>query len=238
MGVLVALGGCTTFVAGNPPEPDYLASAPLPDSDWPPRKTDQLQRLAAETPRQIFSLVSDGNHRPLPDTIPPALRKLAERPAAKVVYTGIHGPGTLRVFDYGPDSHWRALSGTMRFVSYTPRTDLPKDPRLTRYAERQINAWKRRLKDLNCGLKPADAEVLRMLSEGTAIRLIEPSGKVPVRGTIVYMSGLGSLQYEQGLVDELSARGYWLIRIATPRVWWYESKPWYIGSREDVPRIA
>jgi hypothetical protein len=236
LGLLALLPGCTTYVAGQPRQADYLAAAPLPDSDWPPRKTDQLEKLAAETPKQIFSLVSDGAG-PIPDNVPPSIRRLAEEPAAKVIYTGIHGPGILRVFDYGKDS-WRDASGTMRFVSYTPRTDLPSDPRLTRYAQRQINAWKRRLKDMNCCLKPADTEILQMLSEGTAIRIVEPKGTGPIRGTAIYMSGLGSLQFEQALVDELSERGWWLIRIATPRVWWYESKPWYIGSKDDVPRIA
>jgi pimeloyl-ACP methyl ester carboxylesterase len=129
------------------------------------------------------------------------------------------------------------MTGSMRFVSHSTRTDLPTDPRLTKFAERQVKAIENRVKDVK-GLKPADADVLRMLSEGTAIRIVEPSGKTPIRGTIIYMSGLGSIPYEQPVADELSARGWWLIRVATPRVWWYESKPWYMGSREDVPRIA
>lgn len=234
--VAAVLPGCTTFEPAAPSRAHtFAAPVSLADGDWPARKTDNLESLCAATPKAIYSLVSDGT--PMGENLPENVRRAIGRPAARILYCGVRGPGLLRVFQSGRSGTERS-AGTMRYVSYSTRTDLPTDPRLTKYAERQLQELTKRVKDLNAGVKPADAGVLAMLSEGTAIRLVEPSGKTPVRGTIVYMSGLGSIPYEQAIADELSARGWWLVRIATPRVWWYESKPWYIGSREDVPHIA
>ncbi|HMN40257.1 MAG TPA: prolyl oligopeptidase family serine peptidase [Phycisphaerales bacterium] len=231
----VALPGCTTFQPADPSRArSYAAPAPLAATDWPARKTDNLEALCAATPKAIYSLVVDGS--PSAKDLPEEVRRVVNRPAARIAYCGVHGPGLLRVFQSRRADSDRA--GVMRFVSYSTRSDLPVDPRFTKYAERRMRELAGRAKDLGAEVRPADAGLLAMLTEGTAIRLVEPSGKTPIRGTIVYMSGLGSIPYEQAIADELSARGWWLVRIATPRVWWYESKPWYVGSREDVPRVA
>jgi pimeloyl-ACP methyl ester carboxylesterase len=233
---LCALSGCTTFQPADPTRARAQPPAfPLAADDWPARKTDGLEALCEFTPKAIYTLVSDGT--PLDEKLPDYIRSAVDRPAARILYCGVRGPGLLRVFQSGRPTPART-SGTMRFVSYSTRTDLPKDPRITKYAERQVQELAARLKAETPGVKPADPAILAMLTEGTAVRIVEPTGKTPIRGTIVYMSGLGSIPYEQAIADELSARGWWLVRIATPRVWWYESKPWYIGSRADVPRVA
>ena len=203
---------------------------------------DGLAEKAAATPHEIFTLVSDPGKpaAPIPTSIE---RRCAIAHAGYLVSffwasTARDSPASSSEYP-GGESDPRAKSlGTMRFYSRSTRADCPIDPHMVDAAERQVRSWIKRLAKLDSGLKPVDPDVLRILSDGTAIRIIGPLQDVPTRGTIVYMSGLGSGKYEQPLIEELGRRGWWIVKIATPRVWWYESQPWYIGSRADIPNVA
>jgi len=247
------LAGCTTF---QPRETPLTAGAdtpiPIPDDQWPARRTEKLAEIAASTPRIVGAVASN----PSPPNSVPRPEPRDTHPAIDLLYCGVHGPGILRVMEYPehPGAPKSSANGstnlTMRFVSYSKRKDLPSDPWRANWAERQYTYWLRRLSELQIAPgdrpekvgppepKPADTGGVRLLNEGTAIHVIMPPDGTMARGTVVYMCGLGSARYEQPLMDELTRRGWVMVRIATPRVWWYDAKPWYIASREDVPRVA
>jgi alpha-beta hydrolase superfamily lysophospholipase len=208
--------------------------------DWPARRTEGLQEAAAGTPKAIYSLEAD-EVPPLGEW-PDWVVSGTSRPVAWVRYAGVHGVGILRVFEYPAGRRdWRTRSlGTIRFVSYGPHQDRLVDERLTKFADYESRQRARLLAGLSGvkGVRPADSALTRMVYEGTAIRLTPPAPGAGARGTIVHMAGLGSLEYEQPVLDELSRRGWWVVRIATPRVWWFKGTPWTIDSEDAVPRVA
>lgn len=174
---------------------------------------------------------------------------LSREPFARVAHKELSGPGLLRVFDSanlggasaGPAAP-NARLGTMRFVSFSTEDTRPVDERaewLLRYSEWQSN----RLRELGLDAKPNDPRIVSMIRDGVRMRLrepiVEPLGEhtEPV-GLVLYLPGLGSREYEQPVVDELRRRGWSVLIVETPRVWWYEPVPFNVMSSADVEPTA
>lgn len=132
----------------------------------------------------------------------------------------------------------RDFFSSVRFVSYSPLDETPGDRRYERFLKMTSVIQDKYFAERAAGIKVNDPEVLMMLAEGTRIRLIEPAKGVACRGTVVHIAGLGSIQYEEPVLNELLARGWAVLRIATPRVWWYESSEFRIDSPSDVDPTA
>lgn len=222
-------GGCSTYQAADPTRAG-MAVEPVPAAAWPERKTDDLAEIVANTPRTISRLTLDAGQPG--DAIDPALLRRATEPEARITYTGVHGQGIIR------EMRGRRIGSSIRFVSYTTLPNPPEDSRARRWVERSSQWWQQYLDEYAHGLKPTDPKVLAMLYEGTAIRLVPPPEGVTPRGTILHMAGLGSMAYEQPLLDDLSKRGWYVLRIATPRVWWFDARVFPLNSREEVPAVA
>ena len=231
-------GGCTTFQSHDPDRVHAISPAPIPDDRWPARNTAKLVAWLTEGRAASGVAVSDDRPR-----VPPWFESMGRangRSGPRSSFKGAYGKGVLNVMwsRDGDRDPLKKASVVMRFTSLSMRADKPVDQRLTQYAERQRQVLEQHAAAAGVTLDPAERDFSGLSTEGTAIRLIPPTGERPACGTIIYMAGLGSATYEQSLIEELGRRGWWLLKIATPRVWWYEAKPWYIGSRADVPRIA
>src|ERR1051326_4936731 len=133
LAALSTLTGCTTFQPREAGRAAFGPAIPIPDDQWPARQTDKLEELAAATPKQVFTLVSDGKpHESGPSRIPEPFERLVTEPLAKIFYSGVHGKGILRVIEYAGDQQatapeHRLPDTTMRFTSYSERKDLPND---------------------------------------------------------------------------------------------------------------
>ncbi len=231
VGGMVCLTGCTTFLARDPELARGPVPAAIPDDQWPARKTDGLaERVNA----------GNGSGRPQGASGAASSPPDGGGRGPRVAFTGVYGKGILRVMEFpgGDEDPRNKVFGSMRFTSWSLRSDKPADQRFTRYFERERRAAELHAKAAGVTLNPSNFPFSNLFAEGTSIRLIPPTGQKPACGTIVYIAGLGSATYEQPLIDELGRRGWWLVKIGTPRVWWYEAKPWMIESREDVPRVA
>lgn len=132
----------------------------------------------------------------------------------------------------------RDFFSSVRFVSYSELEDVPGDRRYERFLSLTSAIQDKYFAERKAGIKVNDPEVLMLLAEGTRIRLIEPARGMPCRGVIIHIAGLGSIEYEEPVLNELLARGWALLRIATPRVWWYESNEYRIDSRDDIDPVA
>lgn len=222
-------GGCVARLAGEPDRLEHFATYRVPPEDWPARDTAKLDEIVRETPRQITNLVLDGT---VPrDEISPDLVRAAERPQARITYNKRFGVGIIRAIRF------RDQRPTLRFVSYSKLDDRPSDQRAPRFLERTRRWLERYLKENVPGVKPTDEKTLALVYEGTQLRLREPEHRRPI-GLVVHMAGLGSMEYEQPVINELLARGWAVLRIATPSVWWYESKPVVIKSAEEIEPTA
>lgn len=222
-------GGCVARLAGEPDRLEHFATYRVPPEDWPARDTAKLDEIVRETPRQITNLVLDGT---VPrDEISPDLVRAAERPQARITYNKRFGVGIIRAIRF------RDQRPTLRFVSYSKLDDRPSDQRAPRFLERTRRWLERYLKENVPGVKPTDEKTLSLVYEGTQLRLREPEHRRPI-GLVVHMAGLGSMEYEQPVIDELLARGWAVLRIATPSVWWYESKPVVIKSADEIEPTA
>lgn len=244
-GILLAFtGGCTM----HSPAARGSADGRMPDEhpirlvadDWPKRDTESLPSLVQRTPSEITWWKADPESPSRGDTTDLRLRG----PQAIVSYTGVHGVGVIRVLDEppgsgrasaGPGIGRQSNSGPIRFVSLSKHPDRPVDQRIKR-----LEDWvqRRAQRPTRAGVSMNDPEVLAMLWEGTGVRLVPPKQGVPTAGTIVHMPGLGSMQYEQPVLDELTARGWWIVRIATPRVWWFEDRTYEITSEEEIEPLG
>ncbi|MBY0311223.1 MAG: prolyl oligopeptidase family serine peptidase [Phycisphaerales bacterium] len=234
---LATISGCTTFVPGD--RDRLVNAAPAMDIVWPTRRTSDLEDRDKNTKREIYTLVPESDSVTLGPDLPEDVQRQASTPIARIAYTGVHGQGIIRQIEYvRGNQDWRARTfGTLRFMSYSEQSDRLIDPRMESFAQWTQRSLSRQLAGKNYGLKPNDPAVTAMLYEGTAIRVSPPpedAVKSPNAGTIVHMSGLGSIEWEQPLLDEFQRRGWWVIRISTPRVWWYEGKTWPIGSRDEA----
>jgi alpha-beta hydrolase superfamily lysophospholipase len=239
----VHLTGCNVYQhAERPRQPaSMLAVAP---NDWPPRSTDTLLAKAGPSPADITEFVLDGT-RPA-NEVPPDYRDRLTKPIGRVSYAGIHGMGILRVVEGRRDissggaasSEPNRPSGSFRFVSYSPVQDRPRDTRFDGWLKRLSTATNNVLASRKLGIKANDPDVVSMLYEGTSIRLRPPTEGAAPRGLIIHMAGLGSTEYEQPLIDEFARRGWYVLRVATPRVWWFEEKKYDIPTRADVPVVA
>lgn len=237
-----ALGGCATFVPAerlDSSSPSTSHPDPLPEIHWPQRRTADLEDRTAHSVREIYAIVAEpGTAAPAAD-LPENLQRELTTPIARIVYTGVHGQGIIRQFEYPrANRDWRSqVYGSLRFVSYSDQPDRLTDPRPSVFAQWTQQALSHQLAGSSYGLKLNDPAVTAMLYEGMAIRILPPPADAkpigPV-GTIVHMSGLGSMEWELPLLKEMQRRGWWVIRISTPRVWWYKSKPWTINSRQDA----
>lgn len=218
-------GGCVARISGEPDRLEHFAAYRLPPEAWPERDTDKLDEIVRETPERITHLVLDGT---VPRSeISPDLLRAAERPQARITYNKRFGVGIIRAIRF------RDQMPSLRFVSYSKLDDRPTDQRAPRFLERTRKWLERYLKENVPGVKPTDEKTLALVYEGTQIRLREPEHRRPI-GLVIHMAGLGSVEYEQPVIDELLARGWAVVRIATPSVWWYESKPVVIKTAADI----
>lgn len=228
-----ASGGCFSRNAASPERSMMeMAAERLPPEAWPPRLTDNLDQIIRDTPRLITGLELDGT---VPESeIDPDILWASKRPVARIS-SRKYGVGIIRWiegrFGRGP-----------RFVSYSPLTDRPTDQRVPFPVERTRRFYEAYAKENGPprGLKVTDERTLSLITEGTQIRLRTPGrgpdgepARKPV-GLIVHMAGLGSIEYEQPLLDELQRRGWAVLRVMTPSVWWFEGKPVRITSPEDI----
>lgn len=262
-------GGCTSYQPGGF---DFAAAeyiAPIPEEDWPARKTDDLDRIARETPPLVFRYVLDGTKTE--SELEPQFRESLRRADARIPYSKPFGKGIIRVVRGGPgrerartvpmerseadaqanttqpdpparpgstDFLLRDFFSSVRFVSFSPLKDRPADNRYESYLETSSTAQNRYFKQRNAGIRVNDKDKLMVLAEGTRLRLIEPPEGVTPRGTVVHIAGLGSIQFEEPLLKELLARGWCVLRVATPRIWWYEEQTYTLETWEDVEANA
>ena len=132
----------------------------------------------------------------------------------------------------------RDFFSTVRFVSYSPVTDRPADNRYEGFLDASSTAQNKYFKQRNAGIRVNDKENLMVLAEGTRLRLLEPPAGVSPKGMIVHIAGLGSISFEEPLLREMLNRGWCVLRIATPRIWWYESLTYKMETWEDVEQTA
>lgn len=144
----------------------------------------------------------------------------------RVGTTGRYGVGIIR--NARESMRW----ATTRFVSFSTLADRPYHEETKKRIER-FEEWNQ------CALTPEEETTVRSIFEGTRIRVIEPEGgAAKSRGIILHLQGLGTLEYEQPILDELTKRGWTLVRLVSPGVWWYESKPITIASRDDIQPVG
>jgi hypothetical protein len=132
----------------------------------------------------------------------------------------------------------RDFYSSVRFVSFSPLADRPADTRYENFLEASSTSQNRFFKQRDAGIRVNDREKLMVLAEGTRLRLLEPPAGVRPRGLVVHIAGLGSIQFEEPLLKELLSRGWCVLRVATPRIWWYESQTYKMESWEDVEANA
>lgn len=248
------LGGCTTFTPADPSR-DALAPVPgLAATDWPARRTGDLDAIVAKTPKEITELVPEA---PASEVSPPAALDRQEskdgtaadapaRPEAvtlslrraptRVAYTGRHGQGIIRVLERGDADKPRRW---IRFISQSTLEHPLTDTRLDRWAQMSRKWWEQYLQSRGVtGLRLNDPDILKMTYEGTGVAIEPPTAGTTARGTIVHMAGLGSYAYELPIIQALKDRGWWVLRVSTPRVWWFEERRFLVPSREGVPEAA
>lgn len=226
------MGGC---LATEGPDP-YRMEFERTSQDtirWPERKTDDLDQRIKNTPRRIPRLVLDGT---VPESeIDPDWLRAARRADGRIVYQRKFGQGIIRRVRYAD----RVFT---RFVSYSTLEDRPVDTRIPKLVQRSRESLQKFLESNATGLKPNDEKTLTLLYEGTQIQLAEPKPEAlrngKSAGLIVHIAGLGSIEYEQPLLDELRERGWTVLRIETPSVWWYESPPYRIDRESDITPTA
>lgn len=221
--------GCMSRMAADPRR-ERLETASYDSIKWPARLTEDLDEKIRNTPRRISRFTLDGS---VPaDQIDPRWRDTMRRLAGRVFYNRKFGQGLIRVALYDGRLY-------TRFVSYSPLTDRPRDERADPFVK-SAREWVEKFVKVNIpGIRPTDERTLSLLSEGTILQLSEPSpekGK-PV-GLVVHMAGLGSVQYEQPLLDELRARGWAVLRIETPSLWWFKSPAVTISRPDQIPDAA
>lgn len=260
----LTVGGCSTFQyaprVATPP-------TPIAPEHWPARDLERAAIELEATPEELRTVVIGDTpltDAPLAANQPDQRwQDMVREPVARVVHKELTGPGLLRVFDNSPgrpegrgvtaapaapgasNSIAPAASirlGTMRFVSFSTQDTRPVDERadwFLRYAQWQSN----RLRDLGLDAKPNDPRIVSMLRDGVRMRLRDPivlplGGQPEPVGLVLYLPGLGSREYEQPVVDELRRRGWCVLTIETPRVWWYEPVPFDVKSAADVEPTA
>jgi pimeloyl-ACP methyl ester carboxylesterase len=269
------LPACVSYQPGEFDRGAMDVVEPIPPEAWPARKTDDLERIARDTPSRIYRYVLDGSKPE--DELEPQFREALRRADARIPYSKAFGQGIIRVVRGGPgparalraeqaptaavapdanqpsgppthaddparpgstDFLLRDFFSSVRFVSYSPRDDTPGDRRYERFLKMTSAVQDKYFAERKAGIKVNDPEVLMMLAEGTRIRLIEPARGVTCRGVVVHIAGLGSIQYEEPVLNELLSRGWAVLRIATPRVWWYEDSEFRINTPGDVETTA
>lgn len=156
----------------------------------------------------------------------PGMLELPGGARIRVGSSGRYGVGIIR--NARESMRW----ATTRFMSFSTLADRPyhedTQKRIELFAE-----WNQ------CELTPEAEQTVRSLFEGTRIRINEPEGgAAKSRGIILHLQGLGTLEYEQPILDELTKRGWTLVRIVSPGVWWYESKPIRIASRGEIEPVG
>lgn len=273
-------GGCTSYQSGGFDFSSTEYIAPIPVEDWPPRNTDDLEKIAKQTPPVVFRYVLDGSKTIA--ELEPQFRESLKRADARIPYSKVFGNGIIRVVRGGPgrertrtvplerpegelqhseashdnstpadntqpdpparpgstDFLLRDFYSSVRFVSYSTLSERPADTRYESFLETSTSAQDRFFKQREAGIRVNDKEKLMVLAEGTRLRLIEPPDGVKPIGMIVHIAGLGSIQFEEPLLKVLLSRGWCVLRVATPRIWWYETKTYKIESWEDVETNA
>lgn len=257
--------GCVSYQAGEFDRGAAEVIDPIPPERWPARRTEDLERIARDTPPRIYRYVLDGTKSE--DELEPQFREALRRADARIPYSRAFGQGIIRVVRGGPgpvrairqmeespqaaptqadeparagstDLLLRDFFSSVRFVSYSPLDETPGDRRYERFLKLTSALQDKYLAERKAGIKVNDPDVLMMLAEGTRIRLIEPAAGVECRGTVVHIAGLGSIRYEEPVLNELLARGWAVLRIATPRVWWYETSEFRIDAPGDIDPTA
>ncbi len=132
----------------------------------------------------------------------------------------------------------RDFFSSVRFVSQSPLADRPGDKRYENFLDSSTTAQNKYFKQREAGIRVNDRERLILMAEGTRLRLLEPPRGVTPRGMLVHIAGLGSIQFEEPLLKSLLARGWCVLRVATPRIWWYESLAYKLEDGGDVEPTA
>lgn len=170
------------------------------------------------------------------------------RRGPRVEYSGVVGNGVLRVFEPRNPSAFAGAGGAiappemgrvMRFVSFSQNPDRPVDERDERF-EAYLKSELDRLGDDADERERVNAAI-RLSREGIRMRLSAPTvtiGEAGPKGLIVYFPGLGSSEYEVPLVREMQSRGWAVLFVSTPRVWWYKPMRFEIASQAGVSDAA
>jgi pimeloyl-ACP methyl ester carboxylesterase len=214
---------------------------------WPGRKREELDAVIAGTPKVLGRGAANARSF-APQGPRPGVGADSEERGIRVEYSGRHGEGIIRVLVRGGEGGRRWI----RFVSISQRPQALADTRMTRWLSTRM-AWLEQQLDARPSDEPASgnrdaaaarlAEIaeLRLAFEGTGILVMPPDEPEHGRGalgTVVHMAGLGSAAYERPLLEELRRRGWWIVSVSTPRVWWFEERAFHVGSRQRVPEVA
>jgi hypothetical protein len=236
---IAGLAGCAAYRAADRdlPPPSMSVAALAPDA-WPARSLELRDAALSSTPREIFRVELDGT-KPRED-IAPDLLALASSPDVRIAFNEPFGVGIIRRIEPGPrGSSW---TRSTRFVSFGSTDDGLRDQRVERWDRFLERSAGRRPGNDGSGVRAVGPEIRRLAWTGVRLSLREPrdadASARPARGLIVHMAGLGSERWEQPLIDDLVARGWAVLSVATPRVWWFEGDPIRINSPADIEPAA
>ncbi len=231
----LALGaGCSTRLSdrANFSGPTPALQEQLDTIIWPARDQSGLDHTLASTPDAIY--LFQPTEQPLPNEAPARLKRAVQRPIASVRFSERLGVGILRELANRSDPA-RDPDNALRFVSVSTFPIKPQDER--------GSPWRWFLRSqAELGAPYAvtvnDEQVLSVLGQGLRMRVQTPPDGTPARGLIVHMPGLGSGDYERPVLDALRADGWAILRIATPRVWFYKPVEFNISRAADVQPVA
>lgn len=207
------LPGCVSREAADPRRTDRWSGS----ADGTP----QAERLPSDAwpPRQVDDL-----DRVLTET--PDVIAIAGQPEARIRFKGKFGVGIIRTV-----REWRRWQ--TRFVSYSTLPDRPYDERAQKWLQNYVKGQPHN----TLSLEPQDRDAFALFFEGTQIRVLEPQDRRPI-GLVVHLPGLGTSDYERPVIDELLKRGWAVLRIAPPGVWWLQSKPIFITREDQIEPTA
>lgn len=225
-----------------------LDPIPLAADAWPERTSEGIEEAVARGVGVIRRGELDGT-RAEAEVDAGVLSRVRE-PLGEVTYVGRHGVGIVRAVRVPdrdrptvPAAGERAGAGRvteemLRFVSFSKVADRPQDRRVRRYAR-----WLSMSARANVpGVRMTDARVLASLYEGTGVRIIPPSEEArqahPHAGVLLHMPGLNSLQYEQPVLDTLSGRGWTIVRVSTPSLWWLQDTRIAVSDEGEIGPAA
>jgi pimeloyl-ACP methyl ester carboxylesterase len=215
----LALTGCMHFQRGDVRL--GLRRSALPETAWPQRSTDEVERIRSATPRRLpLYEVSDELQELELST---ATEVLLSRPEYLIGYSELLGSGLLRVFDdvteRNPfDDLIDSMRGFRADARYLTSFDL-ENPRARSSRTLNIESRKRSAGPVP-QVRRSTAEYEIDLNVGTAIGLPDVSigTNMPrARGLIIHVPALMGNKYENKILDQLRDKG-WRIAHVDSRV--------------------